>query len=240
MPIADLVRSSAGMRMVDEDGEESFLELLPPTSPSEIQRLEAGLPCRIPASVRDLLAVTRGFVNGPLESFEFAGPGGGFGIEEIFPNPLDLAHDGFGNYWVADLHADSSDWAPIYFACHDPPVIVYQSDSLEHFVREFLRFGNPPHESEIDWVHEAATAKIWSQNPGAVPAGAARESEDQALAAFARELDDSYLVIDLRGAVLGDGFSWGRFGPKTKVVRCGREPIFAYQAKSRWQRLIGR
>jgi hypothetical protein len=42
------------------------------------------------------------FANGPLESMDFGGLPEGFGLEEIFPHALSVAHDGFGNYWVAD------------------------------------------------------------------------------------------------------------------------------------------
>ena len=239
MTLVDIVTNSSDMRMVDEDGNEEKLRLLPPATTAELAKLEAEIPCPIPSHIRDLLAVTRGFYNGPLESFDFAGLPSGFGIEEIFPHALSLAHDGYGNYWMADLDADSSDWAPIYFACHDPPVIVFQSPTLEHFVSEFLRFANPPHESELDSVHEIATTKIWQENPGAIPAAAARKSSDSSLASFASTLDDSYLVVDLRHPRAGDGFSWGRFGPRTNIVRSGRDPVFAYKAKSLWQRLLG-
>src|SRR3712207_9193422 len=40
------------------------------------------------------------------------------------------------------------------------------------------------------------------------------ESDDPILSAFARELDESFQIIDLRQAKPGDGFSWGRYGPR--------------------------
>jgi hypothetical protein len=161
-------------------------------------------------------------------------------MEEIFPHALALAHDGYGNYWIADLQPHSLGWAPIYFVCHDPAVIAFQSSSLEHFVAEILRFANPPHESELDTVHEQVAMEIWQNNRGTLPVDKASSSEDDVLRAFARSLDDSFSIIDLRAARVGDGFSWGRYGPQTKVIRHGPEPIFAYQARSRWQRLLGR
>lgn len=82
-------------------------------SAHELASLAADLPCPIPHHIGQLLALTRGFENGPLESLDFAGVPGGFGMEEVFPNGLALAHDGFGNYWVADLNRHSTDWAPI-------------------------------------------------------------------------------------------------------------------------------
>lgn len=240
MGLVDLVRNSAGMRMVDEDGNEDTLRLLPPATPVELAALEAELPCAIPLQVRELLAVTRGFENAPLESVDFAGLPDGFGMEELFPHALALAHDGFGNYWIADLHEGSTDWAPIYFACHDPPVIAFQSGTLERFVSEMLRLANAPHRSELDDVHERVVMEIWRDNPGTMELHTAKASDDEALRTFAGSLDASWSIIDLRAPVIGDGFSWGRYGPRTRSVRSGREPLFAYQAKSRWQRLLGR
>jgi hypothetical protein len=244
MTLTELFRESAGVRIVDEDGSEDTLRLLPPATANEIVALEASLPCPIPADVRDLLDVTRGFGNGPLETFDLIGLADAFGMEDVFPHAHPIAHDGFGNFWVVDLHADSTDWSPIWFACHDPPVIAWQTDSLEHFVRELLRFANPPHESDIDTVHERVTAKIWRDDPGTMAVDEAEEKEDASLREFARTLDESWTIVDLRRASLGDGFSWGRYGPRTNVARHGREALFAYrkpaQTTSLWRRLFGR
>jgi len=52
---------------------------------------------------------------------------------------------------------------------------------------------------------------------------------------FARSLDASCEFVDLRRPKLGDGFSWGRYGPVVK--RYGEKRIFANQInKSRWQK----
>jgi hypothetical protein len=68
----------------------------------------------------------------------------------------------------------------------------------------------------------------------------AQSSGNQVLRLFAERLDPSCVIVDLRHAHVGSGFSWGRFGPNTHVIRAGPEPIFAYEAKSRWQRFPGR
>lgn len=83
MSLVELLQQSAGMRMVDEDGNEDALRLLPPASPAEIEALEAALPCPIPTEVRELLALTPGFANGPIESVDFGGPPDGFGMEAV-------------------------------------------------------------------------------------------------------------------------------------------------------------
>jgi hypothetical protein len=66
-----------------------------------------------------------------------------FALEDVFPHAKEIAVDGCGNSWILDLTNDSKAFEPIFFPCHDPPVIVYQTDSLLHFVREVVRGSNP-------------------------------------------------------------------------------------------------
>ena len=135
------------------------LKLLPPLGAAELAGLETRIPCPLPAEARELLAYSRGFENGPVESVEFSGLID-FGMEEIFPCPIPIAHDGFGNYWVVDLTSGSRAWAPIYYFCHDPAVIVFQSASLAEFIEELLKLGNPPYKSALDEVHETAAFAV--------------------------------------------------------------------------------
>jgi len=68
--------------------------------------------------------------------------------------------------------------------------------------------------------------------------GASMEHEDRdlfptgtavarGLSAFASELDDRFVLFDLRGAEAGDGFEWGRFGLHTELRRFGAVRLFA-------------
>src|SRR5215218_6943458 len=92
-------------------------------------------------------------------------------------------------FWVVDLHPDTTRWGPIYFACHDAPVIHYQADSLEQFLIELFRMFEPPQRSLIHDVHEDRLACVWRTNPGVLSYEQCLRSEDQVLSAFARELD---------------------------------------------------
>ena len=139
----DVIKQAEGSRLEDEDGHIEELRLLPPLTPDEFGQLEARIPCPLPSEVRDLLEYCRGF-DGVLESIDFSGLLPEFGMEEIFPHGVPIAHDGFGNYWVVDLHAHSATWGPIFFACHDAPVIVFQTNSLAHFISEVIKLGYPP------------------------------------------------------------------------------------------------
>src|SRR5687768_9328666 len=117
----------------DEDGELIQLTLLPPMTDDELEQLRSRLPCVLPEHIRDLLKFCRGFEGSPADPVDLAGelP---YEQVEIFPHGLPIAGDGFGNFWVVDLNANSGDFGPIYFACHDPPVIALQSISLAKFL----------------------------------------------------------------------------------------------------------
>ena len=173
-----------------------------------------------------------------LEEVTFGGPDPNFGLEDIFPYAIPLAGDGFGNFWIVDLTSESQSWGPIFYACHDAPVIVYQAESLLPFLQEVIRFGKKPWKSEIDDVHELMSSRIWRENPGVLSYDECLAVGDAELMVFAESLDQTWQFIDLRNPKLGDGFSWGRYGPKTSNRRFGEKHIFAYQKKGWRQRFI--
>ena len=115
----------------------------------------------------------------------------------------------------------------MFFACHDPPVILYQSPNIGDFLDEAFRMLMPPHASAVDDVHEDRLFNVWRDNPGTLDHSAALAG-DERLRAFATELDDRFTFVDLRSSPVGMGFSWGRHGPRTDVRRYGHEPLFAY------------
>jgi hypothetical protein len=125
--------------------------------------------------------------------------------------------------------------------CHDAPVILYHSDSLEVFLTELFRIFEAPYESLIDEVHEDRPARVWKTNPGVLSYERCLRSEDPIFSAFARELDDTFRIVDLRSAKRGEGFSWGRYRPNTQIKRFRTHAVFAYQKpKSIISRLLGR
>jgi hypothetical protein len=226
-PIAEIERARSA-RLVDEDGHEVALVVDPPLSASEIEALERDLGVALPAELRALLAFCGG-LGGVLDLVRFGGGGLDVATDELFPAGLPLAADGFGNFWVADVSPAQRDVAPVYFLCHDAPVLLYQGPSVGHFLHELFGMYEPPHASLLDDVHEDRLFAVWRENPGAVEQAAAATSDDEVLAAFAATLDERFLVVDLRGAPVGMGFSWGRFGPRTELRRHGWERVFAYR-----------
>jgi hypothetical protein len=224
--LADALRELAGLRLTDEDGQSHVLELLPPASNEDIRRLEAGLPAPLPEEIRAALRISTGLANGPLESFSLLDLEG-FGLDEAFPHPYSIAHDGYGNYWILDLLPGDAPWSPVFYACHDPPVIAWQAESVEAFLREVVAMWRPDAPSTIDQVHEEDVHRIWREHPGTLTPAEATTGGDAVLAAFAATLPVAARIADLRNAHLGEGFAWGRFGPRTELRRAGRERIWA-------------
>ncbi len=56
MTALEALRQAEQARLVDGEGNETYVELLPPLSDAELERLEAGLPCPVPPEVRELLS----------------------------------------------------------------------------------------------------------------------------------------------------------------------------------------
>jgi hypothetical protein len=224
----EIIRQAQAGTLIDEDGQVVTLELLPGLSRAELRDFSRQVPCPVPQEIAKLLSACRGFY-GPVEHVDFTGRDLMFEFEAIFPFGLPIAADGYGNFWVVDLHPHTATWGPIYFVCHDAPVILYQADSLEQFLSELFRMFKPPHQSLVDDVHEDRLAHVWQTNPGVLSYEQCLQSDDAILSAFARDLDDSFQILDLRRAKPGDGFSWGRYGPRTLVKRFGAHAVFTFQ-----------
>ena len=243
MTPADVLRALDGFTWTDEDGERMTCRVTPPPPPAELAALEARLGGALPADARDLLAVGRGLDGGPLEAIDFAGALDD-GLEtELFPSALPIAHDGFGNFWVVERQPGAATWGPVYYVAHDPAVAVYQGPDLADFLAGLRGLMEPPYRGPLDEVHEAASARIWHEHPGAVPQPEALQSADPAVRAFAASLGPEWWVVDLRTARRGDGLAWGRFGPRTRLRRAGSLPLFGYGPPPRepswWRRLWG-
>jgi hypothetical protein len=128
---------------------------------------------------------------------------------------------------VLDLLRGTTEWGPVYFACHDPPVIAYQAPTIEAFLRDCVAMPVDDPRSPIDQVHEGGVNRIWRENPGLIPQSGAVASADSSLREFANTLSGDAMIADLRTATRGDGFSWGRHGPRTEIQRFGTERIWA-------------
>ncbi len=225
----------------DDDGEACFGKLLPGLNKKELEELQSTIPCSISAPMMDILSLTRG-IEPAFESMDFSGLSlrQSFEMKGLMPNGLPIAADGFGNFWVADLTPQSKDWGPIFYVCHDPAVAVCQAKTFEEFIIQVMSFASFEENSLINHVHDICAAQIWRDNPGVVKTEDLMHPGDPDLGLFVQSLKKGYQFVDLRRARIGDGISWGRFGPKTELIRNGSQRLFAYRKEPNFiQKLLG-
>jgi cell wall assembly regulator SMI1 len=234
----EAIRRAQATALVDEDGNEVVLEVAPGLTEREIDELQAEVGVPLPRELRMLLGHTTG-IDGALETIDFTGRSHSLGAEDVFPSAHPVAHDGYGNFWVLDLMPEERETARVFFACHDAPVVLYQSPDLGHFLHEAFRMYVPPHASLVDDVHEDRLFEVWRRNPGTMDRATALAG-DATLREFAAELDDRFTFVDLRSPEIGMGFSWGRHGPRTEVRRHGYELLFAYAPPEKRPGLLSR
>ena len=233
----ELLKQIQTNKFYDEDGNLIEIEMMPSITESELRKLKSKIAVPIPIDVMKLLQYSKGLY-GLLDSIDFTG-NLAFEMKDLFPYGLPIAHDGFGNFWVIDFTSKSTDWGPIFFCCHDAPVIVFHANSLAEFLEDLIEYGRDMESSRLNQVHEKLHLKIWRENPNVLTYEECINSSDQSLYQFVSSLNPKYLIIDLRNPKIGDGFSWGRFGPKTVLKRYGEERIFAYEKKSFFDRILG-
>jgi hypothetical protein len=198
---------------------------------AEIVALENDFGMPLPAELRAMLQLCSGIDCPNPEEFDVSlNAGGMYDAGAFLPVSVTLARDVAGNFFAADLSQKPTDSAPVYFLCHDPPVVMLAART----VTDFIELAITPNAVFPD------AGLIWSTNPG-VLSHAEATAGDETMRKFAADLDDTWLFVDLRNAAVGDGFSWGRYGAETENRRAGAEPIFAYQKRklSWFQRLFG-
>jgi hypothetical protein len=238
MDAVDEITRARSLDLIDRDGERVDLVVHPAAAPAQIEALDARLGLALPRELRALLAHTAG-IDGILDVLDFTGRDVSFESEDMFPAGHPIAHDGYGNHWVVDITPGERDVAPVFFACHDPPVVLFQSPGLGHFLREVFGMVIAPHASLVDDVHEDRLFNVWGSDPDVIDHPTALAADDE-LAAFAARLDERFSLVDLRSPQVGMGFAWGRHGPRTQVRRDGYRRLFACappeKRRRRWLR----
>jgi hypothetical protein len=186
--------------------------------------------------------LTSGIETEPLGNIDFSGANL-FGLEDIFPNNVPILGDGEGNFWIIDIRQDTGFWGKVFFVCHDPPVIVIQSQNLREFLTQILESFQPPYRNALAQIKEDAINRIVKSDPYLMDVKQARLSTDVVLSEFAWQLPDTFKVVDLRTAKTGAGFSYWESGKATKVQRCGVELIFGIDDRQKagfFNRLLGK
>jgi len=214
---------------ISEDGDEYKVGLKPGLPDQQIDQLAKALPNgRISPDIRELLRFASGFEFYGLDDVTFDGVGM-FGFENIFPYSIQLAGDGFGNFWILDV-ANDGKWSSVFYVCHDPAVVVRHSNDLGEFIKHIDEYGKKGKDSNLDIIHESTVMDIWKMNDGFIDIGNARKSSGRTLSEFALGLPDHFTVVDLRNKPNRTGFAWGKFGPNIdKAVRHQTELIWGFE-----------
>jgi len=229
MTLNEQIKSLLNETYVSEDGDEYKIDLLPGLTDEEIDNLARGLPTgQIPGDIRELLRFTKGFEFYGIDEVTFDGVGL-FGFESIFPWSVQLAQDGFGNFWILDVDTKGN-WGNVFYVCHDPAVVVKHSDNLAHFIHHIHEYGKDMENSNLNIIHEETVFDIWKNNSGLTELAEARNSDDSVLKNFAVALADNFVIADLRNKPIKSGFAWGRFGAGIdNAIRCGDELIWGFE-----------
>jgi len=221
------LKSILGHEYESEDGELYKVNLLSGMSEQEIDEFKKLLPDNfLPVEVEELLKFSRGFEFYGLEEVRFDSFGD-FGFEEMFPYSVQLAGDGFGNFWILDVDS-KGDWGKVYYVCHDPAVVVKHSQSLSEFIGHVDDFGKKGSDSHLDTIHEKTVMDIWTSKVGIMEKN---ERDYNFPNNIKDQLPEMFLVADLEHEPIKTGFAWGKYGANSKIIRVGDKPIWVVEKK---------
>jgi hypothetical protein len=228
----EALKSILDNNYVTEDGDNYKVELKPGLSDKEIDQLAEKLPTKkVPYEIRALLKFSKGFAFAPLEEVSFDGIGK-FGMENIFPFSVQLAGDGFGNFWILDIDSKGA-WGAVFFVCHDPAVIVKQSNNLSEFILQLDSYAKKLRDESLDLVPGKVLMNIWNEGRF-FDINHFEKSEDESLKDSTNLLGKDFVIADLRNAPNQTGFAWGKFAPNIdKAVRYKDTYVWAFEKKTK-------
>ena len=209
-----------------ENGDLYNVELLDGMTNEEITEYKKQLPNNfLPTEIEELLKFSKGFEFYGLEEVRFD-TFGHFGFEEMFPNSIQLAGDGFGNFWILDIDTNGN-WNSVYYVCHDPAVIVKHSEDLTQFIEQIDEYGKKGNESTLDIIHEQTVMEIWTEKVGIME----KNEKEYDFQNKKIEFPEMFLIADLINEPIKTGFPWGKSGANTKIIRPTDKPIWIVEKK---------
>lgn len=228
----EIIKRLKGSTFVDEDRENYTLDFKPGLTNEELNSLRSKFPSnKISDELIEIMKETKGWEDFSLEAVCFDSIDE-FGFTELIPHSITLGHDGFGNFWILDMK-ENGDLGKIYFACHDPAVLVIYSDTLNEFLLSLEEFYTNPEKNYLNKVHDKVVMEIWKKNPNTFDINEFRENNIE-FGSFLEEFnDDNWIVADLRNGEKKDGFAWGLFGSNEFTKRHPTELIWVIQKKKK-------
>jgi hypothetical protein len=162
----ETIQSALKQNLTGDDDKPVHLGLLPGLTKDEVSTLARSLPSPPPDDFRDLLKFCSG-IEGALDRIDFTcrDLSLGFGSDVLLPHALPIAHAGFGNFWAVDLQPGSANWGPIYFCCHDAPVMLLQAATVQQFVSEVLKMYTRPAKASLTTCMKIDCSKFGGKIP---------------------------------------------------------------------------
>ncbi|MEQ8416232.1 MAG: SMI1/KNR4 family protein [Imperialibacter sp.] len=230
MTNVEIIKRLKKSTFTDEDGEKYTLDFELALTADELEFLRTKFPSgRIADELVEILKETKGWSGYGLESVYFDSIDE-FGFTELIPHSICLGHDGFGNHWILEIK-DNGHLGKIYFACHDPAVLVIYCETLNEFFRSLEEFFEKPDDNYLNDVHDKVVMDIWKLAPNTFDIADFRKDNDN-LNSFLNEFtDDDWVVADLRKGNKCDGFAWGRFGPNQHTKKHPTELVWVIRKK---------
>ncbi|MCW4469914.1 SMI1/KNR4 family protein [Flavobacterium sp. MFBS3-15] len=219
------LESILGNRYESEDGDLYKVELLGGMDDHEITNFKSQLPNNtLPDEIEQLLRFSRGFEFYSFEEIRFD-TYGVFGIDGLFPRSIELAGDGFGNYWILDIDS-LGNWNSVYYVCHDPAVVIKHSENLSEFIMHVDEYGKKGNESHLDIIHEKTVFEIWDRNLGVL-----EPNDVNFNFGIVDGLPELFIVADLINKPTNTGFSWAKHHINSKIIRPTDEPLWIIEKK---------
>lgn len=216
--------------MRDAEQRNQSVVLEPGLTAEQIDEYQASLGVVFDADIRRLLSHAQGFRWDGFPGDVYFGGISGFGFD-CFHVSVALCDDGAGNFWAVDIEPRTGHWGPVFYVCHDPPVVVIQSTDIGEFIRDVFEPVVDGRGNQIRHVLDECVTRIWlgekHQGRAAVDCKA---SADTVLRDFSSRFSDNTAIMDLRSREVGTGFAWARWrADDMKLVGHEVELLFALQ-----------
>ena len=234
MTIVELMKIAPGSNWLNEDGERIQLAFLPGMSEDAIAEIEVRLGAKLPIDLLETMKLCSG-IDGLDVEIDFTTKFFQYGHLEGLNRGFGFAHDGFGNYWYADVLSEQELCAQVFFLSHDPPEIDYSHTSISAFLEDAVNSAKEPDRL----MDESGTnGRTWAEP---ITHSDALEADD-AMRGFATSLSPDHVILDLGNPTVYGSIDYLKIS--SDLSRHSEQRIFAYvpkkKSKGLFSRLFGR
>lgn len=234
MDLYNHMLSLAKEELVREDGMPLRAHVMPLGSGMNEESFRKSPPKEMQPEFAALVARCAGLRVGYLEVLFTEHHLQGYGF--LMADWMGVLEDGFGNHWAMELGARDPA-GPVWFVCHDPPVMTLAASTLGEFLDLVVDMHRekPRHDfNPLCDPHKDAKRVYDDPSRRGVLAKTLRASADPELAAAAKAVPDDAMVFDLRSqAMCGTsvagvrGFVWEDLDPYADHLPTGHAMIRA-------------